>query len=102
MILDQFGNVGAGIRTAFWNLILRPNLCSRRSQRATARFISLRKPSAPERWKRLHQFLSEVGVKALRTQLGQTLGIAQVSETAEQYEANIRRVFGGQGDLFKK
>jgi len=55
-----------------------------------------------ERWKRLHQFLSEVGVKALRTQLGQTLGIAQVSDTAEQYEANIRRVFGGQGDLFKK
>jgi len=55
-----------------------------------------------ERWKRLHQFLSEVGVKALRTQLGQTLRIAQVSDTAEQYEANIRRVFGGQGDLFKK
>jgi hypothetical protein len=55
-----------------------------------------------ERWKRLHQFLSEVGVKALRTQLGQTLGIAQVSDTAEQYEANIRRVFGGQPDLFKK
>jgi hypothetical protein len=55
-----------------------------------------------ERWKRLHQFLSEVGVKALRTQLGQTLGIAQVSETAEQYEAHIRRVFKGQGDLFRK
>ncbi len=33
---------------------------------------------------------------------GQTLGIAQVSDTAEQYEANIRRVFGGQGDLFKR
>jgi P63C domain len=55
-----------------------------------------------ERWKRLHQFLSEVGVKALRTQLGQTLGIAQVSDTAEQYEANIRRVFGGQGNLFRQ
>lgn len=55
-----------------------------------------------ERWKKLHQFLSEVGVKALRTQLGQTLGIAQVSETVEQYEANIQRIFGGQGDLFRK
>ena len=55
-----------------------------------------------ERWKRLHQFLSEIGVKALRTQLGQTLGIAQVSDTAEQYEANIQRVFGGQGDLFRR
>jgi len=58
--------------------------------------------ASKERWKRLHQFLSEVGVKALRTQLGQTLGIAQVSETAEQYEANIKRVFGGQGDLFRR
>jgi hypothetical protein len=55
-----------------------------------------------ERWKRLHQFLSEVGVKALRTQLGQTLGIAQVSDTAEQYEANMQRVFGDQGDLFRR
>ena len=55
-----------------------------------------------ERWKRLHQFLSEIGVKALRTQLGQTLGIAQVSDTAEQYEANIKRVFGDQMDLFRR
>jgi len=55
-----------------------------------------------ERWKRLHQFLSDVGVKALRTQLGQTLGIAQVSDTAEQYEANIKRVFGDQPDLFRR
>ncbi len=54
-----------------------------------------------DRWKRLHQFLSEVGVKALRTQLGQTLGIAQVSDTAERYEANIQRVFGDQLDLFR-
>ncbi len=34
--------------------------------------------------------------------LGQTLGIAQVSDTAEQYEANIKRVFGGQPDLFRR
>lgn len=56
--------------------------------------------ASKERWKKLHQFLSEVGVKALRTQLGQTLGIAQVSDTAEQYEANIKRVFSDQSDLF--
>ena len=54
-----------------------------------------------ERWKKLHQFLSDIGVKALRTQLGQTLGIAQVSDTKEQYEANIQRVFGDQMDLFR-
>lgn len=58
--------------------------------------------ASTERWKKLHQFLSDIGVKALRTQLGQTLGIAQVSDTAEQYEANIRRVFGAdQPDLFR-
>ncbi len=56
--------------------------------------------ASQDRWKKLHQFLSDVGVKALRTQLGQTLGIAQVSDTAEQYEVNIRRVFGNQLDLF--
>ncbi|HLF58557.1 MAG TPA: P63C domain-containing protein [Alphaproteobacteria bacterium] len=55
-----------------------------------------------ERWKKLHQFLSDVGVKALRMQLGQTLGIAQISDTAEQYEANIQRAFGAQQDLFRR
>jgi hypothetical protein len=54
-----------------------------------------------QRWKKLHQFLSEIGVKALRTQLGQTLGIAQVSDTREAYEANMERVFGRQKDLFR-
>ncbi len=58
--------------------------------------------ASKERWKKLHQFLSEVGVKALRTQLGKTLGIALVSETAEQYEGHIQRVFGVQPDLFKR
>ena len=41
-------------------------------------------------------------VKALRKQLGQALGIAQVSDTAEQYEANIQRAFGTQGYLFRR
>lgn len=54
-----------------------------------------------EREKKVHQFLSEVGVKALRMQLGQTLGIAQVSDNKEQYEANIERAFGVQRDLFR-
>ncbi len=44
----------------------------------------------------------QIAPLALRTQLGQTLGIAQVSDTAEQYEANIKRVFGGQPDLFRR
>lgn len=44
---------------------------------------------------KIHQFLSEVGVKALRTQVGKILGIATVSENREQYERYIsEKVFG--------
>ncbi len=49
-----------------------------------------------DRRSKLHQFLSEVGVKALRTHLGQLLGIAQISDTQEQYEKNVEKVFGRQ------
>ena len=46
--------------------------------------------------KRLHQFLSEIGVKALRNQLGQVLGIARISKTKHEYEGHIKTVFGDQ------
>jgi hypothetical protein len=45
-------------------------------------------------------FLSEIGVKALRTQLGQLLGIARISNSKEEYEGFFRRLFGGQYSLF--
>jgi hypothetical protein len=51
------------------------------------------------RWRKLHQFLSEVGVKALRTHLGQVLGIARISTSREQYEAHIKQLFDVQPDL---
>lgn len=47
-------------------------------------------------YRKLHQFLSEVGVKALRTHLGQLLGIAQVSKTQAEYERHVENVFGDQ------
>jgi hypothetical protein len=49
-----------------------------------------------ERWKKLHQFLSEIGVKALRTHLGRLLGMAEVSKTKVEYEGHVARVFGKQ------
>lgn len=49
-----------------------------------------------QRRKKLHQFLSEIGVKALRTHLGQLLGIAQVSDDRAQYEKHFEKVFGTQ------
>lgn len=45
---------------------------------------------------KIHMFLSDVGVKALRTQIGKVTGIAMVSETREEYEDFIQRKVLGQ------
>lgn len=58
--------------------------------------IVAQKAASGERWKKLHQFLAEVGVKALRTHLGQLLGIAQVSKNKYEYEKHVSNIFGGQ------
>lgn len=53
------------------------------------------KAEGGEKGDKIHQFLSEVGVKALRTQVGKILGIATVSDTREEYEKYIaEKVFG--------
>lgn len=57
------------------------------------------KAKSAARHKKLHQFLSEVGVKALRTHLGQLLGIAQISKSKEEYERHVEAVFGNQMQL---
>jgi hypothetical protein len=57
------------------------------------------KAARQERSKKLHQFLSEVGVKALRQHLGQLLGIAQVSNDKAEYEKHVRRIFGPQTEM---
>ena len=50
-----------------------------------------------EKGDKIHQFLSEIGVKALRTQVGKILGIATVSDSREEYEKYIsEKVFGQQ------
>jgi hypothetical protein len=59
----------------------------------------VKKAGSGARHKKLHQFLSEIGVKALRTHLGQLLGIALVSDSQEQYERYIKKVFGRQVEL---
>jgi len=47
-------------------------------------------------WNKLHQFLADVGVKALRTHLGQLLGIAQISKDKDEYERHVNNIFGDQ------
>ena len=56
----------------------------------------LQRESSNARWKKLHQFLSEIGVKALRTQLGQLLGIARISRSKLEYERHFETLFGTQ------
>ena len=58
--------------------------------------IVAQKAASGDRRKRLHQFLAEVGVKALRTHLGQLLGIAQISNDKKEYEKHVNNVFGEQ------
>lgn len=70
--------------------------------RSSGKILNLARESknnSDERHAKLHQFLSEVGVKALRTHLGQLLGIARISQTAAQYEGHVKALFGDQPDL---
>ncbi|WP_427852966.1 P63C domain-containing protein [Stenotrophomonas acidaminiphila] len=51
---------------------------------------------------KVHQFLSEVGVKALRTQVGKIIGIASVSDSRAEYEKYIQeKVYGQKSFDFK-
>ena len=59
----------------------------------------IQKAASMDRRKKLHQFLSDVGVKALRQHLGQLLGISQISQNQEEYERHVRRIFGDQHEM---
>ncbi|UIL51504.1 P63C domain-containing protein (plasmid) [Pantoea agglomerans] len=59
--------------------------------------FELAKQSRDEKGSRsdkIHQFLSEVGDKALRHHIGKVVGMASMSESSEQYESGLKRVFG--------
>lgn len=57
------------------------------------------KASGEDRRKRLHQFLSDIGVKALRQHLGELIGIAKLSQNRAAYEKNVRKIFGDQTEF---
>ena len=52
-----------------------------------------------DRQKKLFQFLSDVGTRALRMHLGRVLEMAESSETKQEYERKIVTRFGGQPEL---
>lgn len=70
--------------------------------RSNGKVFSLAKSSKQENGEKgdkIHQFLSEIGVKALRTQVGKITGIAIVSDTREEYERYIAEKVYGQKSL---
>ncbi len=70
--------------------------------RSNGKVFSLAKSSKQvhgEKNDKIHQFLSEIGVKALRTQVGKILGIATVSDNRDQYERFIAEKIYGQASL---
>jgi hypothetical protein len=57
------------------------------------------KANAGDRKTKLFQFLSEVGARALRMQLGRVLEMAESSDDKAAYERKIVQRFGGQQEL---
>jgi hypothetical protein len=71
--------------------------------KSSGKILSLTRESranSDKRHAKLFQFLTEIGVRALRTQLGQLLGIARISRTKEEYESHFKTLFGEQYEMF--
>lgn len=49
-----------------------------------------------KKYDKLHQFLNEIGLTALRSHIWQVVGIAKTSTTKEDYEKRFALAFGGQ------
>lgn len=67
--------------------------------KSAGKVFSLAKASKQENGEKgdkIHMFLSEIGVKALRTQVGKIMGIASVSRTRDEYERHIAEQIHGQ------
>jgi len=58
--------------------------------------VRFQRATGKEKYKKLHQFLSEIGVKALRQHLGELIGIAKLSKDRAEYEKNVEKIFGDQ------
>lgn len=55
-----------------------------------------KKESRGKKYDKLHQFLNEIGLTALRAHIWQVVGIAKTSQTREEYEQRFSLAFGGQ------
>ena len=55
-----------------------------------------KKESKGKKYDKLHQFLNEIGLTALRAHIWQVVGIAKTSQSVEEYERRFSLAFGGQ------
>lgn len=67
-----------------------------KSQGKILSLAQAQRATGQQRYKKIHQFLSEIGVKALRQHLGELIGIAKLSKDKAEYENNVRKVFSDQ------
>jgi hypothetical protein len=61
--------------------------------------LQANKAKSGDRTKKLHQFLSEIGTRALRIHLGRILEMTESSSTKAEYEKKINDRFGDQPEL---
>ncbi|QNU44402.1 hypothetical protein IDH70_05055 [Mixta calida] len=64
--------------------------------KSEGKILDLAKTNKEENGKRgdkIHQFLAEVGVKALKQQIGKVIAVATLFEEREAYEAGLEKVF---------
>lgn len=61
--------------------------------------VRLLKAKDGDRQKKLHQFLNEVGARALGRHIGRVQEIAETSASAMEYEIRVNRRFGEQREL---
>lgn len=61
--------------------------------------MQVNKAASGDRTKKLHQFLSEIGTRALRIHMGRVLEMVESSKTKEEYEKKVRERFGDQREL---
>jgi hypothetical protein len=64
--------------------------------RSEGKILDIAKENREENGKRgdkIHMFLSDIGVKALRRHIGKIIGMASMCETKDQYEKALEKVF---------
>ena len=61
--------------------------------------LRVEKAKGEDRSKKLFQFLSDIGTRALRMHMGRVLEMAESARTSHEYERRVAERFGGQGEL---